>query len=319
MLSILRKTKKNRWFDSVKLFMQENHWFHTTLVAISIMILHQWMMHTGLAASFLDGFEKAFPRPEASYEGLGSGELGIRESALYYLRIFKQFIVILAVLFIVLSAIRFLAAGGKDDVIAQNKKSIIWVLGGIVVMQVAESIVGVLYGEYGIYRTISEYQGEVPDDVRQKIAEPLIRYFLTFVAAVAVFMIILSGLRMIIANGDDAKIKKQQQVLLWAIIGLVIILIARPVVDAIFGYEVFKPNPSKAISIITQVANYMMSFAAIVSIIIIVYAGILMIMNFGNDATVQKARKMIRWVIIGLIFMISAYTLIVMFITPGTS
>lgn len=263
----------------------------------------------------VDIFDELLPMPGGSYIDFGEGEVGIRELIIYYARVFKNLVAVLTVLFIVIAGIRMITAGGAEETVQKNRKSIIWLLVGLVIMQSAETFVYVLYGYYGLYDTRLD-AAEYAQNAREKLLEPLLSFFLTFIAAIAVFMVVLSGMRILSSVGDEGKIKKQTSVLLGAIMGLLIILLARPIVSGIFGYERPDPQPTQIISLITQLANYIMGFTALLAIVMLIYAGILMIMHFGNDAMIQKARKIVIWALLGVALIISAYTIVVLFILP---
>ncbi len=275
-----------------------------------------WASAPAQAADPLGFFDKMLPKPDAAAESVGTGEFAVKDIVLHYMAIFKGMVAILSILFIVILGYRMITAGGNEETIKKSRSGVIWTLVGLVIMQVAGSFVSTLYGSEGNYKVLDDYKGDVPQDLRQNVIEPILKYFLTFVAAIAVIMVVLSGLRMIFAAGDDGKIKKQQQVLLGSLTGLVIILIARPLIAAFYGYEEVKPDPKSVIGIIMQITNYVLGFVAILAILMLIYAGFLMVLHFGNDALVQKARKIITWVLIGLALIISAYTIVTLFIMP---
>lgn len=262
-------------------------------------------------------FDDILVKPDHAIDVKSTGAEGLKDIVIEYMKIAKDIVSIVAVLWIVISGMRMVMAGGKEDSIKNNFRSVLWLIVGLIVMQISESTVAVMYGENGVFKTLEQYGGEVSTEAREKIIEPLLQYFLSFLSAIAVVMVILSGFKIITAGGDDSKIKKQQQVLLWTVMGLGIILVARPIVSSMFGYEKMAPEPSKAVDLINQIANYMLGFTAVISVVILIYAGLMMIINFGNDQAVAKSKKMIQWVITGIVVMISAYTIVTTFIVPS--
>lgn len=53
--------------------------------------------------------------------------------------------------------------------------------------------------------------------------------------AIAVVMIIISGITMITSSGDSAKVKKSRDTILYSIVGIVVVLLSRSIVIFIVG------------------------------------------------------------------------------------
>jgi cysteine-rich repeat protein len=85
---------------------------------------------------------------------------------------------------------------------------------------------------------------------------------------------------------------------------------------AIIGLQqVFKPNYAgntygSAIGIITGWTNFLLPFVGAIAIAAIVYAGFLYLTAAGNDEQAGKAKKIIIWVVIGIIVIFSAYAIV---------
>ncbi len=72
-------------------------------------------------------------------------------------------------------------------------------------------------------------------------------------------------------------------------------------------------NPSglnDVTELITKLINWLLMIIAMVSTIIIIYSGILLVFNGGNESTVTKAKTTIIWAIVGLIVSVSAFALV---------
>lgn len=61
----------------------------------------------------------------------------------------------------------------------------------------------------------------------------LIRFWILFSAVIAIIAIVWAGIQMILATGEDEKIKKSRKIIMFALIGLVITGLAYAVVDII--------------------------------------------------------------------------------------
>ena len=69
----------------------------------------------------------------------------------------------------------------------------------------------------------------------KKAAEDVMDTILGFVALIAVIVIIIAGLRMIISSGDEGAVDKGKKTILWAIVGLIVIVISAGIVNIVLG------------------------------------------------------------------------------------
>lgn len=237
-----------------------------------------------------------------------------------YARRFKYVVVILAILFIVIAGVRMITASGNEEISKKNRISIIWLVVGLIIMQLSEIFVNILYNQdyYMGFGVFSDYAENVPAKLQNSLVNPLLNFMMTLLAVVAVLMILVAALRMMTAMGDDGKIKKQQQMLVGAVLGLGIIVLAKPVVQWFYGYGTSTPstNVAQSVNIVVQIANFIMGFTFVAAVVMLIVAGLIMIINFGNDQRVQKAKKIISWVLVGLALILSAYTIVLLFIAP---
>ena len=63
--------------------------------------------------------------------------------------------------------------------------------------------------------------------------------------------------------------------------------------------------------------TFLYPLIAILAVVALVYAGILYIINFGDDAAVETAKKIILWVVLGLLAIFSAFAIVHTVITGG--
>ncbi len=74
-----------------------------------------------------------------------------------------------------------------------------------------------------------------PDDVRQVIVD-ILAAILNFLALIAVIIIIIAGIRLIVSQGEDEQKDKAKKTILYAIVGLVVVLFARVIVSLVTVY-----------------------------------------------------------------------------------
>jgi len=79
--------------------------------------------------------------------------------------------------------------------------------------------------------TPSDDPNEVPvQEVRPAIVN-LVNYILTFLGLLAVIMIIYAGFLMLTAGGDEKQVGKAKTLIIWAGVGIIIILLSYAIVS----------------------------------------------------------------------------------------
>ena len=63
----------------------------------------------------------------------------------------------------------------------------------------------------------------------------MVDYFLTFLGILAVIMIIYGGVRYVASAGNDEAVGTAKKVILYAVVGLIIVLLSFVIVDATIG------------------------------------------------------------------------------------
>ena len=78
--------------------------------------------------------------------------------------------------------------------------------------------------------------GDIPDiigtnaDIRTVIID-ILKAVLNFMALVAVVLIVIAGIRLVISQGEESEKDKAKKTIIYVIIGLVVIVLARAIVE----------------------------------------------------------------------------------------
>jgi len=139
-------------------------------------------------------------------------------------------------------------------------------------------------------------------------AEDFVKYI---IGTIAVITIVISGVRLVTAGRNtEEEIKKQKEHLLYAIIGLIIIMVADPFIKTVFfgqQGEVFSSQAnlqaaaqagSAEIRGIYEVIAYICGALAILMIVV---AGFRYMSSGGNEENMEKAKRQIIYAVIGLL------------------
>lgn len=207
----------------------------------------------------------------------------------------------------------------EEESFTKSKRIISAALTGVVLSYLVEPLVNAFYGGLtgelgGIFGGIGI--GAIPQgnvEAGAAVLYPeiigLINWSLVIIGTLAVFMIIISGLKAMTKAGGEEGIETMRRTVLY-VIGGVLIILFRFAINATFGLPTTAPadpgTPTMApvLAAVVKIVNFVLSFAAIVAVAVIVYAGLMMILNLGNEDQYTKAKTLIYRVLIGLVVII---------------
>ena len=69
------------------------------------------------------------------------------------------------------------------------------------------------------------------------------------------------------------------------------------------------PNISATITVFTTIVNYVNGFLALVIVIMIVYAGFLVLTAAGDEEKIKKAKNILIYIVIGVLLLVTSYIL----------
>lgn len=116
-----------------------------------------------------------------------------------------------------------------------------------------------------------------------------------------VIMIIISGVRAIANFGSEDGVAQLRRTVLFIVAGFILVS-----TRSLLGLGVASGNPASITNVILTTLNRIISLTFIIAVGMIVYAGILMIVNIGREEQYSKAKGLILRVGIGLVIMIAS-------------
>lgn len=157
----------------------------------------------------------------------------------------------------------------------------------------------------------------------REITRAVVNVMRNLIGGLAVIWIVISGIRMVMAQGEESVITEQKQSITYALIGLVAIILIERMVDLLLGapgeYRVVL-EPTDAFNLeVYGVVSYIKAIVGIVAIFFIVISGIQTVFAEGEEEAITKQRRSVLWIIVGLI-LIAIDKIIVenLFIQPVT-
>ncbi len=175
----------------------------------------------------------AWPEPAAAAFKLISntdpaktGLNDIKDILVRVIQFLLAFAAAIGALFIVISGYQYVLSAGNPEKVEKAKGGLTWAIMGFILTLSAFAIVTLLQDVLGSRRTVSQsVNGNfgVPADA-SNIIPNLIDTLLKFAGVAAVLFIIIGGYRMITSSGNPDQQKAARQTLLYAVIGLVVVM-----------------------------------------------------------------------------------------------
>ena len=248
--------------------------------------------------------------------GGGVGACYIASLFVYAVRQGWLLIGILAFITIMIAAFN-LVIRQSEEAMTSARRTVQGVVLGLFLVFTSERFVDALYGGGAIA------PGEVfssPGNVSVGafiISEEvlgIVRWGETLVAIVAIGLLVVQGVSVLMSFGSEQTIQKAYKAVTSTALGLLLLVFDRSIA-AIFGYNqlaAFPGAPDATIFIVEVfgLVRLVLGFIGIVALAVIIYAGILMLTNFGNEELVTKAKTIILNTVIGIVLIVTAFVLV---------
>lgn len=250
-------------------------------------------------------------------EILYKGESQIYSIVQTVARVMRNLIAGLAVLWIIISGVRMVLAEGDESKITEQKRSITYVLIGLGAILLIERGIALIYGAPGADRGLSTEGPGLSEEIYG-----IISFAKALLATFVVVMVIIAGIKTIASEGDEEKIKNQRKSIVWLIVGVVIILVNRFVIENLYiqpvaaqlkGAEkgaITADNVKNIINLLMTVIQFALGFVGLIAFAILIYAGGQMITNFGDNEAVEKSKKTIKNALMGIVLIIAAFAIV---------
>jgi hypothetical protein len=191
---------------------------------------------------------------------------------------------------------------------------------GFAVLTIATQIVDyVFFGHQG-----EIFQGDGIDASRDFAARGfqelagISEYLKTLLVIAAVAAIIIQSLRMILSAGAESEQTNAKKQIMNTIIAIAIVISLTPFLNIFMsGGRLTRPTAINLIEFVSKWADYLLGFVGFFAVITLIYAGIRMIVDFGNGEAQEKLKKLAQSAAIGIVLAFSAWTIINFFANPS--
>ena len=200
----------------------------------------------------------------------------------------------------------------EEELQTKSRKIIAASLSGVLLSYLIEPFIDAFYG--------LTTPGSVPtSDLTGGVAvlctelTGVINYALTIAGAIAIFVIIISGVRAVVTSGTEEGLTQLRRAIVSIIIGILIVVLKEVMVKA-FGLEcAIAPGTPGLAAIGDKIVifiNYFLGFLGLAALIMFVYAGFSMVVSIGNEELITKAKSLMIRVVIGIAIIIMSLVIV---------
>lgn len=158
-------------------------------------------------------------------------------------------------------------------------------------------------------------QNPINTDDFEKVVTNVLTELRTFVAGIAIVILIIAGLVYIFSQGDDKRVTTAKRIMTGAIVGLVIILGAETILREL--YIIFDKTPSTEVSnaqrlfdIVEKTLKLLLSATGVLGIIAFVWGGFLYLTSAGNEDQAELGKRQIIYAITGIVIALSGLIIV---------
>jgi hypothetical protein len=216
----------------------------------------------------------------------------------------------LALVVIIVAGFR-LVISQSEEALGTAQKTILSAIVGLFVVFLSESFVDALYGGF------STPPGGAPAAGPTILSDEIlgvVRYVETTVAIIAIGLIIVQAIYVLGGFGNEEGIRKMYRAILYSIVGILIIIFDQTIA-AVFGYTTIGglPGAPSVFPVIVEtfgLLRLLLAFVAAIVIGVIVYAGALMLLHYGNEEWITRGKGILLNCVIGLALIVVAFVLV---------
>ena len=158
--------------------------------------------------------------------------------------------------------------------------------------------------------------GGVPSDPPEATLQKSLVLAFGILGGISLIVIVFQGLRFVLSSGNPEKTTQARNGIIYALVGLTVALAGSSITH--FALNYFNPSGEIEIvganNILVKIAYLITVIVGIISVFMIVIAGMRYILSSGNVEQANSARNTIIYAIIGLVIAIVAGPLIALMI-----
>ncbi len=224
------------------------------------------------------------------------------------IRIIRYVVGAVALIFGVLYATRIIFARGQEEKISEQKKNFLYAFLGFVILIISENVASIFNPESATTERLIDFNA-ARDQLRD-----IVDYIKWLLGSIIILLMAVSSIKLIAAQGNEEVVTTQKRNLTWSFVGMLIILLASNIVNAIYVInspkEVSAASPETAISEAAGVIRLILVFLGPLAVAFTIYAGLMYLTALDNEEVANKAKRMIVAGVTAIVIIYSAYAIV---------
>lgn len=205
---------------------------------------------------------------------------------------------------------------GEDDQLKKEQENIMYAAIGFALVALAEPMTKIFdpIGAEDITQILQQ-------SALESVIMIVINTLEILLGTILVILIFYAGMKLVTADGDEEVMSDAKNTFKYSFIGVLIIMIAKPLVTQIFYpqlglVDIGKTQVENFLAEAFGVLEYLLQFLGILVFVAFVYASINYLISASDDGKRESAKNILIWSVIGMIIILFSYS-IVMFFVPS--
>lgn len=240
----------------------------------------------------------------------------------------KKLLTPISILLLTWSGVYLFLSRSNEEELKKRKNEVFGIGAGFTIILLSITLVdNVFFGEQGQILQSSCEGGLSGCESDMKLyatngileIKGILSFVMSFVIAIAVAFLIFATYTLMFSGEEEEQIEKAKKRILFSIVGIGILISIQDFVNAFLDTngKLTTPNVSALLGLGGYWSNKILGFIGLISVFALVWAGVQMIINFGDEEKVEEGKKIFKFVIIGLVIAFSLWTIIRFFLTAG--
>lgn len=253
------------------------------------------------------------------------------------LQVIIPIFIFIGILFALVGFYKLMVAKSEDETKKWVNYLIRWVVGTLIMVAAAYTAWLLTGSEWswGIFGTLGQSSDpnlsgvELAQQIYQELMFPVIK-LLMYLGIGLLFIMVLIWAFKYLFSGDEASQKSGFNMLLYSTIGIVIIILAKTIVEVVYGKYgdvVNKTNELKNLGLIGKwslaetdfgifyvIINRIIGIGTFIIIIVLVYQGYILLTNPSDDAKLTSIKQNFIYIFVGILILGAAYLIVNFFI-----
>lgn len=229
-----------------------------------------------------------------------------------------------AVLMIVVSGVRLIIAQGNEEDYKKHEETLYYAIIGLFFIGLAGDLANILEVDRGGFLKDPNVMVQ-KSKLFTRTTEIIITFMKYVLGSMAVLYIIRNGLRLVLMGGNDEEVAKDKKDIFYGLLGLVIVMIANPIINKVFfkidtgqfpGIEPVRPGiDTKALlKEIVGMTNVVAAITGPFALISLVTGALMYTFGAGDEEQTGKAKKIIIWSIFGIVIIYGSFAIVSTFV-----